>query len=62
MESYGVTLEKLNEVSAAIDAGTMTRREGWIALGLPEAEYPGLSLKERIDRYSAEADRGIAEL
>lgn len=62
MESYGVTLEKLNEVSAAIDAGSMTRREGWIALGLPIAEAPGLSLKERVDNYNAEADRRITEL
>lgn len=40
MESYGVTLEKLNEVSAAIADRTMTRREGWAYLGLPEEGCP----------------------
>lgn len=58
LASYGVTLEKLEEVSVAIADGTMTRREGWIYLGLPIAELPGLSLKDRIDNYNSEESRG----
>ncbi len=38
--SYGVTLDKLEEVKMAIYAGTMTRREGWAYLGLPATEFP----------------------
>lgn len=41
MESYGVTLDKLNEVGALIDNGDISRREGWLMLGLPEREFPG---------------------
>lgn len=40
MESYGVTLEKMEAVKAEIDAGTITRRAGWIKLGLPVEDYP----------------------
>ena len=40
LESYGVTLEKLEEAKAAIYEGSMTRREGWAYLGLPAREYP----------------------
>lgn len=40
MESYGVTLEKLEEVSVAIGEGAMTRRHGWVKLGLPIEDYP----------------------
>ncbi len=32
MESYGVTLEKMEEVKSEIDAGIITRREGWTYL------------------------------
>jgi hypothetical protein len=41
LESYGVTTEKLEAVKTEIEAGKMTRREGWIKLGLPEKEFPG---------------------
>jgi hypothetical protein len=51
LASYGVTLEKLEEVSAAVADGTMTRREGWTYLGLPEDDYPGGDIDEIPKRY-----------
>lgn len=41
LESYGVTLDKLEEAKMAIYEGSMTRREGWAYLGLPAREFPG---------------------
>lgn len=41
LESYGVTLEKLEEVKIAVYTGEMTRREAWSYLGLPAKDYPG---------------------
>ena len=41
LESYGVSVEKLEEVKTLIESGQITRREGWSQLGLPATDYPG---------------------
>jgi hypothetical protein len=41
LENHGVSVEKLEEVKVEIEKGNITRREGWIKLGLPEREFPG---------------------